>query len=55
VWADELAARALDGRAVTLSAGAHMVPLTRPAELAAAIEAFLGRDLAERHDPRGAA
>jgi pimeloyl-ACP methyl ester carboxylesterase len=49
VWADELAARALRGRTATLSAGAHMVPLTRPAELAAAIEAFLGRDLAGSH------
>jgi pimeloyl-ACP methyl ester carboxylesterase len=55
VWADELASRALRGRAVTLSAGAHMVPLTRPAELAATIEAFLDREVAEQREPGGVA
>jgi hypothetical protein len=30
-----------------------MVPLTRPAELATTIEAFLGRDLAEPRESRG--
>jgi pimeloyl-ACP methyl ester carboxylesterase len=54
-WADELASRAPRGEAVTLSAGAHMVPLTRPAELAAAIGAFLGREVDERPERRGAA
>lgn len=54
-WADELAARASHGEVVTLSAGAHMVPLTRPAELAAVIGAFLGRELDGRLGQRGAA
>jgi pimeloyl-ACP methyl ester carboxylesterase len=40
-WAAELAGRAAGGRLATLAAGAHMVPLTRPGELAATIEAFL--------------
>jgi pimeloyl-ACP methyl ester carboxylesterase len=53
VWADELAARALHGRAATLSAGAHMVPITRPAELAATIAAFLGRDVDEQCEASG--
>jgi pimeloyl-ACP methyl ester carboxylesterase len=52
-WADELAARALDGRARTLSAGAHMVPITRSAELAAAITAFLDTALRRRPPAAG--
>ncbi|MHA6625018.1 alpha/beta fold hydrolase [Pseudonocardia sichuanensis] len=39
-WAAALAAAAPDGRALTLPAGGHMVPITHPAELAAAIGAF---------------
>lgn len=42
VWADEVAAATPRGRVTTLAAGAHMVPITRPTELAAAIDAFLG-------------
>jgi pimeloyl-ACP methyl ester carboxylesterase len=39
-WVSALAALALQGRAVTLPAGAHMVPVTHPGALAAHIEAF---------------
>lgn len=40
-WAAALAAVAPDGRAQTLPAGAHMVPLTHPGLVAASIEQFL--------------
>lgn len=40
-WVAALAALAPRGRAVTLAAGAHMVPVTRPAALASQVEAFL--------------
>jgi pimeloyl-ACP methyl ester carboxylesterase len=53
VWADELAARALCGQVATLSAGAHMVPLTRPAELAATIAGFLGCHLDAQRESGG--
>jgi pimeloyl-ACP methyl ester carboxylesterase len=43
-WVASLAELAPLGRAVTLRAGAHMVPITHPAELAAQIEAFCPRD-----------
>lgn len=42
-WVTALADRARDGHAVTLPAGAHMVPITHPAALAAAIAAFRTR------------
>ncbi|WP_433282206.1 alpha/beta fold hydrolase [Pseudonocardia xinjiangensis] len=41
-WVDALAATAPHGRAGTLAAGAHMVPLSHPAELAAGVGTFLG-------------
>ncbi len=41
-WADALAARAVDGRARTLPAGAHMVPLTHPRLLAPLVVELLG-------------
>jgi pimeloyl-ACP methyl ester carboxylesterase len=40
-WAQELAATARLGRSETLPAGAHMVPITQPAALAACIAGFL--------------
>jgi pimeloyl-ACP methyl ester carboxylesterase len=40
-WAATLAAAAPHGSVETLSAGAHMVPITRPGELAARVAAFL--------------
>jgi pimeloyl-ACP methyl ester carboxylesterase len=40
-WAAALAELAARGRALTLPAGAHMVPITHPAPLAAEISAFL--------------
>jgi pimeloyl-ACP methyl ester carboxylesterase len=40
-WAADLAARTPDGRAETLPAGAHMVPITHADTLAARIAAFL--------------
>lgn len=40
-WTQALADGARQGRAQTLSAGAHMVPLTRPAALAACLTPFL--------------
>jgi pimeloyl-ACP methyl ester carboxylesterase len=40
-WAAALAAATPEGRAETLPAGAHMVPITHPAALAGAITAFL--------------
>lgn len=40
-WAAALARAAPQGRAATLSAGAHMVPITHPGALAARIDAFL--------------
>jgi pimeloyl-ACP methyl ester carboxylesterase len=40
-WTEALAALAPRGRAVTLPAGAHMVPLTHPAALAALIGSFV--------------
>jgi pimeloyl-ACP methyl ester carboxylesterase len=40
-WAERLAAAAPDGRAATLPAGGHMLPITHPADLAARISAFL--------------
>lgn len=40
-WVEAVAAACPHGRAVSLTGGAHMVPLTRPAELAATISAFL--------------
>lgn len=42
-WTDQLAGLVGDGRSVTLAAGAHMVPITHPALLAAAVQAFLER------------
>jgi pimeloyl-ACP methyl ester carboxylesterase len=42
-WVAALAELAARGRAVTLPAGAHMVPITHPAALAAEISAFLAR------------
>ena len=39
-WVATLAALAPQGQAATLPAGAHMVPITHPAALAARIEAF---------------
>jgi len=39
-WVSTLAELAPQGRAVTLPAGAHMVPITHPTALAAQIEAF---------------
>jgi pimeloyl-ACP methyl ester carboxylesterase len=39
-WVSTLAELASQGRAVTLPAGAHMVPITHPTALAAHIEAF---------------
>lgn len=54
-WADELAGIASRGRAHTLSAGAHMVPLTRPDELATAVGAFLTDVLADRTGGGGSA
>ncbi len=39
-WVATLAALAPQGRAATLPAGAHMVPITHPSALAARIEAF---------------
>jgi pimeloyl-ACP methyl ester carboxylesterase len=44
-WVERLAGLASRGRVATLAAGAHMVPLTRPAELAATIDAFLEEDV----------
>jgi pimeloyl-ACP methyl ester carboxylesterase len=41
-WTAALAALPPHGRAQTLPAGGHMVPITHPAALAAAIEEFLG-------------
>lgn len=41
-WVAALAAAAPRGTAASLPGGAHMVPLTRPASLAARIEAVLG-------------
>ncbi|QJY44575.1 alpha/beta fold hydrolase [Pseudonocardia broussonetiae] len=41
-WVAALAAAAPRGTAASLAGGAHMVPLTRPASLAARIEAVLG-------------
>jgi pimeloyl-ACP methyl ester carboxylesterase len=41
-WAAALAELAPQGRAVTLPAGAHMVPITHTTALAARMEAFLG-------------
>ena len=41
-WVAFLAERASLGRAVTLRAGAHMVPITHPTALAAQVEAFPG-------------
>jgi pimeloyl-ACP methyl ester carboxylesterase len=52
-WADALAALARDGRAETLPAGAHMVPITHPAELAARIRAFLPLTRSARQDRAG--
>lgn len=43
-WTRTLAAGTPHGTAVTLTGGAHMVPLTRPGELAATISAFLSDD-----------
>lgn len=40
-WTDALAAAAPRGRAVTLGAGAHMVPITRPEALAAQVAAVV--------------
>jgi pimeloyl-ACP methyl ester carboxylesterase len=40
-WTEALAAVAPHGRARTLPAGAHMVPMTHPAALAAAVAEFL--------------
>jgi pimeloyl-ACP methyl ester carboxylesterase len=40
-WVATLAKLAPQGRAVTLPAGAHMVPITHPDALAARIKAFL--------------
>lgn len=42
-WTAALAAAAPRGRAHTLPAGAHMVPITHPAAIAAVIAEFLGR------------
>jgi pimeloyl-ACP methyl ester carboxylesterase len=39
-WVSTLTQIAPHGRAVTLPAGAHMVPITHPTALAAQIEAF---------------
>jgi pimeloyl-ACP methyl ester carboxylesterase len=39
-WVEALAELAPQGRAVTLPAGAHMVPITHPSALAAQLEAF---------------
>jgi pimeloyl-ACP methyl ester carboxylesterase len=39
-WVSTLAELAPQGRAVTLPAGAHMIPITHPTALAAQIEAF---------------
>jgi pimeloyl-ACP methyl ester carboxylesterase len=39
-WVSALAKRAPQGRAVTLPAGAHMIPITHPTALAARVEAF---------------
>jgi pimeloyl-ACP methyl ester carboxylesterase len=41
-WIEVLAATAPSGRAQTLPAGGHMVPITHPAALATALEPFLG-------------
>jgi pimeloyl-ACP methyl ester carboxylesterase len=41
-WTAALAAAAPRGRAHTLPAGGHMVPITHPAALAAVVEEFLG-------------
>jgi len=41
-WTEALAAVAPRGRAQTLPAGGHMVPITHPAALASAVGAFLG-------------
>jgi pimeloyl-ACP methyl ester carboxylesterase len=41
-WTERLAGLVPWGRAVTLPAGGHMVPITHPALLAAAIQEFLG-------------
>lgn len=40
-WTEALAAAAPHGRAVTLLAGAHMVPITHPGALAAEVGAFV--------------
>jgi pimeloyl-ACP methyl ester carboxylesterase len=40
-WAVALAAAAPQGRALTLPAGAHMVPITHPSALAAAVAEFV--------------
>jgi pimeloyl-ACP methyl ester carboxylesterase len=42
-WASALAELAPRGRAVTLTEGAHMVPITHPAALAAQVEAAIAR------------
>lgn len=54
-WADRLAALAGSGRVATLAAGAHMVPITRSAELATTIEAFLAAAGPHRDDRAEAA
>jgi pimeloyl-ACP methyl ester carboxylesterase len=42
-WASALAELAPRGRAVTLTEGAHMVPITHPAALAAQVESPIRR------------
>lgn len=55
-WTRALADLAPDGRTVTLDGGAHMVPITHPHLLAAAVTASLrGQDPARRSCPRTAA
>ena len=51
-WTEALAATAPHGRAGTLPAGAHMVPLTHPEELAASVSTFLSAAAAGTAEPR---
>jgi pimeloyl-ACP methyl ester carboxylesterase len=45
-WLDDLVARRPGIEAVTLPAGGHMVPITHPHDLAAAVVPFLARHAA---------